>query len=249
MPSTPPQKAAPKVYAPVKRPDPISADSKHDHELCLAKLKSYGQSLDESERKLEGLVKEYNERAEEHRAEVTELTKRTERQARDVEAKTEEIEEVQKRLSEVEADYEEVSSKLAAAEEDIAEGSHAYEDQEKLLDVLRKDIDELEEQKEEVEGKLSLAEARVVEKTGAIAKLEEEIAKLSKKLSEDEVEMHKFKRVQDNNQVAQDAVEIDNRKLKEELAAVKGKNKDLAAQVQQAKEALEKQGGCACVVM
>ena len=238
MPSSSPQKSIVKTFTPVKRPDPISPDSTHDHELCLAKQKSWVQSLDESERLREELIKEYNQSAEAHHAKATEL----EKQGR-------ELEKTQQRLQQVEADLENASGKLATAEEEIAEGIHAYEDQEKLLEVLRKDMDELEEQKDEVEGKLSLAEAKVVEKTGAIAKLEEEIAKLSKKLGEAEVDTLKTKRVQENIQVANDAMDIDNHKLKEELDAVKSQNKQLTAQLQQTKEALEKQGGCACVVM
>lgn len=238
MPSSSPQKANLKTYTPVKRPDPISPDSTHDHELCLAKQKSWVQSLDQSERLREEVITEYNQTAEAHHTKATEL----EKQAR-------ELEKTRQRLQEVEAELEDASGKLTTAEEEIAEGIHAYEDQEKLLEVLRKDMDELEEHKEEVEGNLALAEAKVVEKTGAIAKLEEEIAKLSKKLGEAEVDTRKTKRVQENIQVTNDAIEIDNHKLKEELDAVKSQNKQLTTQLQQAKEALEKQGGCACVVM
>ena len=231
MPSSSPQKANLKTYTPVKRPDPISPDSTHDHELCLAKQKSWVQSLDQSERLREEVIKEYNQSAEAQNAKSTEL----EKQAR-------ELEKTRQRLQEVEAELEDASGKLTTAEEEIAEGIHAYEDQEKLLEVLRKDMDELEEHKEEVEGNLALAEAKVVENTGAIAKL-------SKKLGEAEVDTRKTKRVQENIQVTNDAIEIDNHKLKEELDAVKSQNKQLTAQLQQAKEALEKQGGCACVVM
>mmetsp|Transcript_34533 Transcript_34533/g.75582 ORF Transcript_34533/g.75582 Transcript_34533/m.75582 type:complete len:246 (+) Transcript_34533:415-1152(+) len=244
--------STPRKFTPVKRPDPISADSPHDHELCLAKQKSMIQSLDESERLREEAIGELNEALQSHeetRDSIAEKDKQIEQQAKDGEAKTKEAEEIKTRLQEVEADYEEVSGKLVKAQEEIAEGSEAYEDQEKLLDGLRKDKEELTKQKEEAEHNLSVAETKIVEKSGALDEMEEEVTRLNKRLSAMAVELNTAKRVQENNQVSQDAIEIDNRKLNEELAKVKGRNGELQSQLKQAKEALEQQGGCACLVM